>query len=441
MDLDVAQPEASSSSVPSLPPEIWDAVICHLHADNEALIACCLTCRAWLPTSRYYLFRHVRLKTRKSYASFLDSLQHSPDVLGWIKRLTITESSRSSHHPFDVSPMLVHLPNITHLHLRVAWAVSVCAPSLLASGIVFPSLTTLILRGGVYDAQEMPLLLSAFPMLSNLRLCDVNDRNLGAVPQPIAHPNESATRSDSSGLSELVLLRTSVAIEYFLFHSTLRFYLQSIEIDGNFCANSPCPRVLWESQASLHSLVIHHTPDHPGRRKMSGAYSAIIYRRISMLRQFLQAVPHNFGSLQLRSLRSLSIEPKPNWMMAAGEHIVDILHVITPGQIEDIRVGFVLQRSHDFQSRPDFWRIDEALTSLIRPGVRFTIAVVYDDGGVHQRHAMLKGFLKNFRQLIAGGADVRVMMTDALGRFSKETFRAQDNSTRALRCVSFLICA
>ena len=143
-------------------------------------------------------------------------------------------------------------------------------------------------------------------------------------------------------------------------------------------------------------------------------------------KRFFKAVPQNFGLLRLTSLRSLSIEPKPNWMMAAGEHIVDTLSVVNPNYIEEIRVGFVLHRSHDFQSSPDFWRIDEALASFTRPGVRFIIVVVYSDGAMHRRHDMLKGFLNNFHLLITGGAYVQVMMTDALGRFPKETYRPQD---------------
>lgn len=270
-----AQPEAPPGFVPSLPPELWDTVIAHLRTDHKALIACCLTCRAWLPTSRYYLFRHVRLKTRQSYASFLDSLEHAPELPGWIKRLTVTESSRSSAHPFDISPMLSHLTGIHHLHLRVAWPVSVCAPSLLASSVVFPFLTTLILRGGKYDAQEIPQLLSAFPRLSYLRLSDVNDKNFGPVLPLTVAPMSSAATDDSGGPKELVLLRISVTIEYFLFHSSLRFQLQSLEIDGNFIASSPCPRVLWDSQASLRDLVIHYTHHHLVGRKINGAHPTI----------------------------------------------------------------------------------------------------------------------------------------------------------------------
>lgn len=269
-----ALPATPPGLAPSLPPELWDTAIRHLRTDQEALVACCRTCRAWLPTSRYYLLRHVRLKTRPSYASFLD---HASELSGWVKRLTITEGSRSSSHPFDISPLLSHLTGINHLHLRVAWTVSVCAPSLLASNVVFPCLTTVILQRGIYDAQEIPLLLSAFPRLSYLRLSDVNDSNFGAVLPPMAEPMPSAPTDNPRGLRELVLLRTSVIIEYFLIHSSLHFQLQSLEIDGNFIANSPCPRILWDSQASLRSLIIHHTPDHIGRRKMSGAHLAIAY--------------------------------------------------------------------------------------------------------------------------------------------------------------------
>jgi hypothetical protein len=45
----------------SLPSELTDAVIDHLHADKIALAVCALVCKEWLPTSRYHLFSTINV--------------------------------------------------------------------------------------------------------------------------------------------------------------------------------------------------------------------------------------------------------------------------------------------------------------------------------------------------------------------------------------------
>lgn len=45
-----------------LPPELCDHVIDYLWDDPHALIACSLTCRGWVPTTRLHLFEAVKLK-------------------------------------------------------------------------------------------------------------------------------------------------------------------------------------------------------------------------------------------------------------------------------------------------------------------------------------------------------------------------------------------
>ncbi|KAJ7582051.1 hypothetical protein C8J56DRAFT_1056186 [Mycena floridula] len=42
-------------------PELWDNILDHCHDDHVALRACCLVCRAWLPTARLHLFSGVQL--------------------------------------------------------------------------------------------------------------------------------------------------------------------------------------------------------------------------------------------------------------------------------------------------------------------------------------------------------------------------------------------
>ena len=44
----------------SLPPEILDLIVDHLHDEPLTLKACCITSKAWIPRTRRHLFAHVR---------------------------------------------------------------------------------------------------------------------------------------------------------------------------------------------------------------------------------------------------------------------------------------------------------------------------------------------------------------------------------------------
>ncbi|KIK66711.1 hypothetical protein GYMLUDRAFT_911160 [Collybiopsis luxurians FD-317 M1] len=71
----------SASSKPDhIPQELADVIIGFLYDDKAALFCCSLVCRAWMPTTRYHLFRCLQLKqaithhrpTAQNGASFLD---------------------------------------------------------------------------------------------------------------------------------------------------------------------------------------------------------------------------------------------------------------------------------------------------------------------------------------------------------------------------------
>ena len=51
---------------PSLPPEIYDLVIDHLHDEPTTLKVCCLVSKSWIPRTRSYLFAHVKFDCLKS---------------------------------------------------------------------------------------------------------------------------------------------------------------------------------------------------------------------------------------------------------------------------------------------------------------------------------------------------------------------------------------
>ena len=47
--------------MPTLPNEVQDRILDFLHDDKPTLEACALVCRAWVPTSRFHLFRQIQL--------------------------------------------------------------------------------------------------------------------------------------------------------------------------------------------------------------------------------------------------------------------------------------------------------------------------------------------------------------------------------------------
>ena len=52
--------------IADLPRELLDIIIDHLHSDKISLKACSLVCHAWLDSSRYHLFREIRLVPSRS---------------------------------------------------------------------------------------------------------------------------------------------------------------------------------------------------------------------------------------------------------------------------------------------------------------------------------------------------------------------------------------
>ncbi|OCH90377.1 hypothetical protein OBBRIDRAFT_730880, partial [Obba rivulosa] len=68
-----------------IPPEVTDRIIDVLSSDKRALRKCSLTCRRWLPRSRFHLFKTIELIRQpapiEEFALFLKSSSHvSPYV-------------------------------------------------------------------------------------------------------------------------------------------------------------------------------------------------------------------------------------------------------------------------------------------------------------------------------------------------------------------------
>ncbi|KZT68675.1 hypothetical protein DAEQUDRAFT_314961 [Daedalea quercina L-15889] len=388
--------ESAANARQSLPPEVWDMIVFHLRKHRGALIACCLTCRAWLPTSRHYLLRHVRLTKKSSYNRFVEALDYAPELPAWVDKLTIKRNRRLSTRPFDISPVLLRLSGISHLHLDVAEHVTV-SPLL---NTVYPSLSTIILNVGTYRGHDIARLFSLCPRLVSLRLVSVYGDH-DDPPSTVDSTQPGITNSSDTCIKDLVLLITSSSIVYHLLHSPIRFELQSLEIDGHLFASTPCPRILWDSQSVLRSLVLRHST----------------WRE----RSDLNAVQETIGSLRLSALRSLSFEPVATPWLSTADHIVDFLNVINTDCIDDIRLALCTP-AHN--TPYDFSHVDQTLASFARPALRITIIIEFDGYTISGRHDLASSILSGYPQLRARGSRVQVVVTDKFGRFPKETFHS-----------------
>ncbi|KAL1941628.1 hypothetical protein VTO73DRAFT_7067 [Trametes versicolor] len=61
-----------------MPTEVYEGIIDALWPDCGSLAQCALTCRAWLPRSRYNLYRRTTLRSQAQLSSFSQTLHNSP---------------------------------------------------------------------------------------------------------------------------------------------------------------------------------------------------------------------------------------------------------------------------------------------------------------------------------------------------------------------------
>ena len=157
---------------PRLPPELWDIIIRNLNVDvsddKATLRACSLTCRAFLPASRYRLFYRVRLRVERAAKRFLKNIcsgiPSSTNPIPFIRHLEM----RGRHRwVIDVLVFLAtRLLEVTYLQLReLKWSLlDENARTTLLSG--FQKVTRLEFSGEFHTSDEMTQFISLFPSLT-----------------------------------------------------------------------------------------------------------------------------------------------------------------------------------------------------------------------------------------------------------------------------------
>lgn len=158
-----------------IPPELADNIMDYLYDDKHALAHCSLVCRAWLPPTRYHLFRKISLRPwdADGFLELLDSPHCT--ILNFVRDLHIAEGGGRFGHSdrqwvHEAMPILVRLFAVESLHIR-DWSLEglgVKEKAMLPSG--FKQVKTLDLTSVHLDTFERAVeLLSAFPALE--RIC------------------------------------------------------------------------------------------------------------------------------------------------------------------------------------------------------------------------------------------------------------------------------
>ena len=164
---------------PRLPIELWELVIDNLNDDeklafqNSALLACSLTCKAFLPVTRRVLFYHVHLTCREVAESFLDiicSLPSSTSPCRYVRKLFMSDLEDGPGWISKASTVLVErLPYVTTLGFdTLIWDLldDVCRRAILSGFLKVRNLDMVYSIFGT--SEQMNQFISSFPSLINL---------------------------------------------------------------------------------------------------------------------------------------------------------------------------------------------------------------------------------------------------------------------------------
>ena len=168
-----------------LPPELCDQIIDHAWDDNETLKACSLTCWDWVHSSRYHLFRIIRLRSAKDCAVFHELVKAAPAIARYVREFTISadycgydsqgRALADDKWVDNVAEVASKLTRVSTLALsRLRWG-SLAPETKEALLKLANAVKTLLLFEVTFNhAADMLEFLSAFPALTELYLHAVN---------------------------------------------------------------------------------------------------------------------------------------------------------------------------------------------------------------------------------------------------------------------------
>ncbi|KAI0748638.1 hypothetical protein C8Q80DRAFT_1172914 [Daedaleopsis nitida] len=255
------------SSIP-IPPELCDQTIDHLWDDLEALRACSLACKDWLPSSRFHLFRNVRLRHADDMTRFRALLTSNPTIAHCVRKLSLSadydgatpdgtarEDDAWVNGAAELFPLL---DQVTTLALaRVRWH-ALNEETRRAFAGVSKSVRQLFLFEVSFDAsRDVIAFLSAFPALHELYFQAVSWKT--DSPSPFENGSDALLDAGRMQLSYLFLDPKSsptLVTEWLLQHP-YDHQLQTIQLCWRELENTQSVGdLLQASGSSLESLHV-----------------------------------------------------------------------------------------------------------------------------------------------------------------------------------------
>ena len=270
-------PLVETTMLPSLPPEIFDHIVDHLHYYRTTLKACCLVSSSWIPRTRRHLFAWVDFGSPKSFAKWVgyfpdpsNSPAHHTRIISiHASAITLVTSS-------DALPWFRAFHLATRLELQGHWEDGGFS-ELVHLICSFPLLEDILLGLSVSDsnsrdAWDTP---SSSPKLSGA--FTLKENKIGPIIPRLLHLPGGVHFTDiavacsievTQSVSDLVLRCShtleSLIIRYFppcAFPSSPVADLYLILVTDPIIPGKPTPLDLSKAQNLTHVEICSHTPD------------------------------------------------------------------------------------------------------------------------------------------------------------------------------------
>ncbi|KAI8972442.1 hypothetical protein BD414DRAFT_425900 [Trametes punicea] len=175
--------------LPAIPQDVVEAIIDAVWPDQAALRHCALTCRGWLPRSRYNLLYEVMVCTPHMLSRFSRMLDAAPERAELVKDLIcmlIHDEVPSSFMQSVCAVLALRLPNLRTFGVTVNVAAPTAASVPLRMAGHMAQFTT-VNRLSLYGLQfssfvDLARMIMALPRLSTIELWRVKWRRLGRIP-------------------------------------------------------------------------------------------------------------------------------------------------------------------------------------------------------------------------------------------------------------------
>jgi hypothetical protein len=156
---------ASTTMLPSLPPELLDLVVHHLRDEPTTLKACCVVSKPWIHRTRTHLFACVEFYARKSHTELWKKRFPDPSTspAHHTRSLSIRGIPPITTTDTDAGDWISTFHNIVHLHLESGGS----EDSLIPFYGLSPTLRSLRLTTTPVEVLD---LICSFPLLEDLML-------------------------------------------------------------------------------------------------------------------------------------------------------------------------------------------------------------------------------------------------------------------------------